>query len=145
MSDQLTPDQIAQLKKQADDAIRAAAENEKAAIEAKALADAKAQLEAKAAQDAQAKTLQDLQDLVKKQQEASALKEKELLAKIDQLSSSKAAIKPRDPFDNTTTPNQSVKKWDDLKDEHRAKIEEAYARQFFGSDYDKLKTGKISH
>lgn len=137
MSDNLTPEQIAQLKAQADAAIKAAADRDRADIEAKAQERAKAEIEAKNAQDAQTKKLAELEALVAAQKQAAEAKEKELLAKLDQLAASKATIPTRDPFASNTQTTK-VKNWQDLPEQTRTKIEDAYARKFFGSEYDKI-------
>jgi hypothetical protein len=137
MSDGLTQEQIAQLKSQADASIKAAADKERAEIEAKAKEQAKAELAAQQEREAQAKKVEELTELVKKQQEAAAAKEKELLAKIDQLASSKATVPQRDPFANPT-PTNIAKKWEDLPEQKRSQIEEAHKKAFFGNEYEKI-------
>ena len=137
MSDALTPEQIAQLKAQADAAIKAAADKERADIEAKAAEKAKAELAEQQAKEAQDKRMKELEDLVAKQKEAAELKEKELLKKIDELASSKATVNVRDPFANSNT--TKVKTWKDLPEQTRTKIQEAYANEFFNPNHKRNK------
>jgi len=133
MSDALTPEQIAQLKAQADAAIKAAADKERADIEAKAAEKAKAELAEQQAKEAQEKRLKELEELVNAQKAAAEAKEKELLKKIDELASSKATIQQRDPFKNDNT--TKVKTWNDLPEPTRMKIQEAYANEFFNPNH----------
>lgn len=133
MSDALTPEQIAQLKAQADAAIKAAADKDRADIEAKAQEKAKADLAEQTAKEAQEKRLKELEELVAAQKLAADAKEKELLKKIDELASSKATVSTRDPFANTNT--TKVKTWKDLPEQTRAKIQDAYANEFFNPNH----------
>lgn len=132
MSDALTQEQIAQLKSQADAAIKAAADKERAELEQKAQEKAKAEILAQQEKEAQEKRLKELEELVQKQKEAAEAKEKELLKKIDEMASSRATAPNKDPFKNDTT---KVKTWNDLPEQTRMKIQDAYADEFFNPNY----------
>jgi len=135
----LTPEDIAQMQKDIEDAKSRLVSKDTQAVIDKAKEEARNQtiqeIEAKRAQEEKDKLIAELQAKVAAQEKEAAERFEKLQKKLDDMSASKVVITPKDPFESQTKPSDDIDKW---SDEKIRQIEEASARKFFGEEYDRL-------
>jgi hypothetical protein len=134
----LTPEDIAQMQKDIEDAKSRLVSKDTQAVIDKAKEETRAQvtqeLESKKAQEDKDRIITELKAKVESQEKEAASRFDMLQKKLDEMSQSKVVIPPQDPFANQTKPAVDIDKW---SDEQVRQFEENSARKFFGEDFDK--------
>ena len=135
---ELTPEEKAAIQKDIDDANKTLVSDdtrvaiEKAKVEAKAEAAKEFEVNAKIKElEAEKEKLK--QDQIIKEKEA-AEKLVELTNKVNEMTTSRAAINTQDPFKSNTTPSDMKSRVENLTEEDAKDIENEASRQFWGDE-----------
>jgi DNA uptake protein ComE-like DNA-binding protein len=141
MADGLSPEDIAQMQKDIDEAKSKIVSKDTEAIIQKAKEEAMREIEAKQkleaerkAQEEKDKLIQELQAKIANQEKEASTKFEMLQKRLDEMATSKAVVTPQDPFASETKSAINIDKW---SDEELRRVEEESARKFFGDDFER--------